>query len=473
MPRLRILAAGSNAHGQLANETFDDSHVFRPCVFSTENISTPKHELPGDHVLSIVCGANHTLLLVELEHPSEQSHQPARQLWGCGDGLKGQLGPNHLRGVSQSCSPVFWRLDQTILGAAGMDDEKYTISAVAAAWESTFIVLRQKHVLLRNSRDLVIAMGNNDHGDLGVGLTPTELKYSQEPLRVALEEMLDAVYPEVLSGFRITDLVAGVHHVIATVQLFLQSGEEDVVVGWGASRHEQLGSFSSQSRLTLHKATRLTPITLYPQILPIFQRRPGHDASDPVIACALGSHHSVFLHYSGRTTGLGSMKKEQLPGLTDKPGTVKEVRCTWNGTYLMLQSGDDPTSNHSQWEILATGARDKGQLGRDFMASPTHGLGTVQFPFKTNTRRLVKVACGSEHVVVLLARIGELDSVRVEDGHEVWGWGWNEHGNLGLGHTIDAQLPLVIWPVSGAEQGGSHLHSIWAGCGTSWIVEKL
>jgi protein ATS1 len=475
MPHLRVLAAGSNAHGQLANETFDDSHVFRPCVFASDYTAAPK--LSGHRVLSIACGANHTLLLVELGHPSGQSHQPVRQLWGCGDGLKGQLGPSCLQGVSQSCSSsVFRRLDQNILGAASIDEEKYVIHAVAAAWESTFIALRPKHDAPAHSRDMVITMGNNDHGDLGTGLSPIELKYSHEPRRVALEEMLDTAYPKILTGFRIDDITAGLHHVIATLHLFLQTGEEDIVVGWGASRHEQLGSSLSQvpSKLDKSKVTRLSQFTSLPRILPAFQRTPGHNIADPVVTYALGSHHSVFLHHSGRITGLGSNKKGQLAGLRDPSGSVRDVRCTWNGTYLTLQSANEQTDqDHVQWEIQATGAGDKGQLGHSsaISESSTSGTRPIQFPFHPNTRRLVDMACGSEHVLVLLARADEQGSPVVEE-QEVLAWGWNEHGNLGLGHTADAHLPVVIWPRPGTEHD-SRVQSIWAGCGTSWIVESF
>lgn len=472
MPNLRVLAAGSNAHGQLANETVDDSHVFRPCVFASDHTVTPKQHLRGDRVLSIVCGANHTLLLVEVAHPSEQSHQPVRQLWGCGDGLKGQLGPSYLRGVSQSCSSsVFCRLDQTVLDAAGIDGDKYMIHAVAAAWESTFVVLRPKHEIRPRSRDMVIAMGNNDYGDLGTGFSPTQLRYSHKPRRVALEEVLGTAYPKDFTGFCINNIVAGLHHVIATLQLFLQNGEEEeIVIGWGASRHEQLSSFLSQahSKLDQSTVTRLSPFTSCPRILS--QRTSGHDTADTIVTCALGSHHSVFLHHSGRITGLGSNKKGQLAGLRDAPRTVRDVQCTWNGTYLILGcANEQPGQDHLQWEIQATGAGDKGQLG---VSSSTPGLRTIQFPFEPNTRRLVDMACGSEHVVVLLSRVDKETSSMVE-GQEVLAWGWNEHGNLGLGHTTDTHLPVVIWPAPETEHTGARVQSIWAGCGTSWIVETI
>ncbi|KAG1727899.1 hypothetical protein EDB19DRAFT_1748741 [Suillus lakei] len=52
---------------------------------------------------------------------------------------------------------------------------------------------------------------------------------------------------------------------------------------------------------------------------------------------------------------------------------------------------------------------------------------------------------------------------------EVWGWGWNEHGNLGLGHTDDVLKPIKIWPAGGHALDG-RIVQVWAGNGTSWIL---
>ena len=56
---------------------------------------------------------------------------------------------------------------------------------------------------------------------------------------------------------------------------------------------------------------------------------------------------------------------------------------------------------------------------------------------------------------------------------EVWGWGWNEHGNLGLGHKQDISRPSFIWPndiLYGGDSSSEKLIGVWAGCATSWIA---
>ena len=70
--------------------------------------------------------------------------------------------------------------------------------------------------------------------------------------------------------------------------------------------------------------------------------------------------------------------------------------------------------------------------------------GIVVFPSTLNTTHTtVQIACGSEHV---LALVKSLDQDSATPTSQIWGWGWNEHGNLGLGDTEDVKLPVRIWP---------------------------
>ena len=65
----------------------DDSHIFQPCSFANH----PPNLLPLGTlaVLSVVSGANHTLVLLELVN---QLGMKKTELWGCSDGHAGQLG---------------------------------------------------------------------------------------------------------------------------------------------------------------------------------------------------------------------------------------------------------------------------------------------------------------------------------------------------------------------------------------------
>jgi len=56
------------------------------------------------------------------------------------------------------------------------------------------------------------------------------------------------------------------------------------------------------------------------------------------------------------------------------------------------------------------------------------------------------------------------------------GWGWNEHGNMGLSHTEDVTSPTLIsipsisTPSTTIDADQLKITGIWAGCGTSWVA---
>ena len=223
------------------------------------------------------------------------------------------------------------------------------------------------------------------------------------------------------SRYRITGLTAGVHHVVALLDVYDTRSPSQItqmVVGWGSSQRNQLGQ------------QKAVPRTSIPVRIP----SPSH-----VKSIAAGSQHTVLLHTSGSITSYGSDRKDQLSSL-DSINSASTIGCTWNGTYTLLPTG-----------LTSTGSSSKGQLGRVERSSssstpvPSTGFGTIEFE-----RPIDKIACGSEHVLLL------------SEG-EVWAWGWNEHGNLGLGHQEDVYVPTKV-PIQGRAL------NVWAGCGNSWVL---
>ncbi|KAK0209023.1 regulator of chromosome condensation 1/beta-lactamase-inhibitor protein II [Desarmillaria ectypa] len=358
-----LVSAGSNAHGQLANGIVDDSHAFATCIFK----DLP---LPDSRIVDLCCGANHTLLLLE-------TGEGLRELWGCGDGRAGQLGPD-------------WVESSTSFRPVTLNRDGYTLKMISASWETSYIVLERP-----GQRDVLISMGANDFGDLGVGT-------ARSAAGIHVVELP-------CEGETITAMYAGQHHIVIQVD-----GAQ--LVGWGLSRHGQLGEPKA-------KVAR-------PRIIPV---------EGQIMSIALGAQHTALLLTSGHVIGLGSNRKEQLQGL-EMLSNVRMVDCTWNGTYAVV--GD---------RIRSTGSHSKGQLGRS-LTGPY-----VEFP---HNHRLKKLACGTEHVLVLFDA--------VDGDSEVWGWGWNEHGNLGLGTTEDMRLPVKLWPRD-STPGSGRAVDIWAGSGTSWM----
>ncbi|KAJ3482430.1 hypothetical protein NLI96_g6978 [Meripilus lineatus] len=428
----RILVAGSNGGGQLATGTLDDAHEFIPCSF----VEQPPGILPPHtkEIVQIACGSNHTLLLLRLDNG-------VTQLYGSGDGRRGQLGPGYF-GTSDSSNArrSVFRLLHPGLAIPNIDVQDYHVRLIAAGWETSYVVLS-----CSERDDILLSFGSNDFGNLGVGSSRGQ---TTEVHVVDLRAVVDGSNGTV-GLIQVDSLVASTHHVVVQVSInILGSKQKTFILGWGASRHGQLGAEAPPSR-----PPQSTPS---PRII-----LPYHNA--PVISIAAGFHHTVFLHVDGVVSALGSDRKLQLQRL-DQLNCVTSVACTWHGTYAVEEKS-------GEWSVYATGSNNKGQLGHDPSQSRSQEKLTsgtppsVSFPFSSEGRRLIKLVCGSEHVLCLFAiSSGNGSPPRTE----VWGWGWNEHGNLGTGDTADAHFPSRVWPPTDANQ--EWVRDIWAGCGTSWLI---
>lgn len=429
-PIFTLLSSGSNAQGQLANGTMEDSHVFQPCSFSSCAPTT----MPVDttRVLNVTCGANHTVVLLEMR----RSGKLETQLWGSGDGSAGQLGAMY-RQSGEECTvfrPIALPLEQE--GLSG-----YQPKLVAASWKTTYVVLS-----CDGRSDVLISMGSNDFGDLGVGMSVEESK--TEPFHIVRFDHLafDGISLK-NADIEILFLVTGQRHVV--IQLEVAWGDEPpqrCIVGWGTSRHGQLGN-------VLDEKGRSISYIATPRIVSIENHR------DPIVAAALGSQHTVLLRRSGSILGFGSNRKGQLQGLGDVKHATK-IDCMWNGTCAVIE-----TDNGVE-QISTTGSSAYGQLGRQVESCTSVPLAPVELR-SPEASKILALACGTEHVLVLCSQKSEAG-----ESPEVWGWGWNEHGNLGVGTMENAFTPIQLWPPESGLEGQKHQYAIgiWGGSGTSWIV---
>ncbi|KAI5891209.1 RCC1/BLIP-II [Schizophyllum commune H4-8] len=397
----RLLAAGSNARGQLGICSTDDSHSFVPASFSGH----PESCIPSSPI-SISGGANHTLALLEGTSGSPE-------LWGAGDGSCGHLGPN-----IKPNTTVFQRIRLRGL-------KKRRCRLMQAAWETSYAVFSAD-----GQPDVLISMGGDDFGDLGVGKGKNLKTIPRTGYHIVkLDHLLEDVDGNTL---RVDWLTAGPHHVVLRLSANHRraSHRKAIVVGWGACRHGQLGDVASEGSKT--------PTFIdTPRV--IFHDNPN----DPIEQCAAGHHHTVMLRRSGAVLAFGSDRKGQLAGIHGRTG-VKAIGCTWHGTYIVEQDNT----------VRGTGSNIHGQLGMGHATSERVECAAAALP-PTDTHRLFDLACGSEHIIARLETSG---------GTEAWGWGWNEHGNLGTGSLDDVDVPKRIWPKEG--DTASEVRGIWAGLAT-------
>ena len=437
---ITLLSTGSNAHGQLGNNTLDDSHIFQPCSFTNH----PPNSLPPETsaVLSVVSGANHTLVLLELV---DQLGLKKTELWGCGDGRAGQLGKNYREESLAEGSTAKFRKIELFPEENGLPGYSYRL--ISSSWETSYAVLS-----CPGKEDVVISMGSDDFGDLGIeGFTRTAgTEKSEKDFYVVKFDHLFTPSGILHNTLRVESITSGQRHTIVHLRISESAMVSPVLVGWGTSRHGQLGQLAPLSN------PKPPPFTSLPQII----------ALNDIVSSALGIHHSLFLHASGQISALGSNRKSQLHLLPTK--RVRAIGCTWNGSYAVVESNEG-------WRIYASGSNSHGQLG--LMTDPLDvdipNAGIVHFPeiLDSKSTSIEKIACGSEHILVVSRH--DMEDCSVQQVIKLWGWGWNEHGSLGTGNTDDTFIPLKIWSnepgfISYFE-GVHELTGIWAGAGTSWI----
>ena len=204
-------------------------------------------------------------------------------------------------------------------------------------------------------------------------------------------------------GVCVRAIVGGVRHCAVAVD----EGGRHVVYGWGQARHGELRHVPPTPPLVWY-----TPVVVHAWPAP-------HTSS-----LALGMHHTVIGVYARGETELvayGSNRRGQL----DVPRGGRAGRwipaCNWHTTLLW---GDDV--------IEVYGARQHGQ-----------GVGPG-----VPCRGAVQLSSGSEH------------SAMLRDGC-VYGWGWNEHGNVGGGGAAAAVgAPSVL---------ARDAEGVWTGYGTTWV----
>lgn len=149
--------------------------------------------------------------------------------------------------------------------------------------------------------------------------------------------------------------------------------------------------------------------------------------------CAVqcGWRHSIMLTSSGtvfsagdnRFGQLGRSSKSSCDGFAkvDVLSEIQSIQSGWHHNLALSKNGT----------VYSWGRGDFGQCGQG-------NFEHVSFPseimfFRDNDIHVSEIFCGSEHCLATSHPSGTLYS-----------WGWNEHGNLGLGHQRNECMPSEI-----------------------------
>ncbi|KAJ5485184.1 hypothetical protein N7539_005172 [Penicillium diatomitis] len=399
---MRLYAFGSNGSGQLGIGHTEDVSAPTQCLFDAGLA-------PEDTISHLVAGGNHTLLLTRLGRV---------YVAGCNaDGRCGPLSSDDSKHIEQN----LLRFKRVILTDSATGWSVDTFRCVSATWEGSVLVAAVPSGPEKDLyEDKVFVMGSSPKGELGVETGPA--------CQTVDPGCSIPSFPP--KGTEIIALASGMGHSIA----ILSNGR---VYGWGGSRKGQLGDGLKAQKLVF----RPTEIQGVP-----FAAQSAVCGREFTVICGERSQ-GEFVVLGEKTNRWGILN---VPSGLQLPSTethdqflvpFSAIGASWHGIYVHTTSqGADRAANRGR--LIAWGRNDRGQL-------PPEGLPSI-----------VKMAVGSEHVLVLM-----------HDG-TVAAFGWGEHGNCGpetddRGNVAERFSQIPLDTVVG---GDKRVVGLGAGCATSWIL---
>ncbi|KAM4049423.1 putative E3 ubiquitin-protein ligase HERC3 [Anomaloglossus baeobatrachus] len=198
---------------------------------------------------------------------------------------------------------------------------------------------------------------------------------------------------------------------------------------WGQSAFGQLGF--SHGILTITPEPRISTFPL----------------SNVISQVACGEDHSVFLLEDGRVYSCGCNGAGQL-GHDHEDITPGYVNALANEHVTHVACGQAHcVALTSQGQLFSWGAGSEGQLGH---STAERSIPVPRLIKKLNQQKVLQVSCGSQHCLAL------------SDDGQLFTWGQNAHGQLGLGQGITQQSSpqrvksLEGIPLAQVTAGGYH-----------------
>ncbi|CAG0920580.1 unnamed protein product [Notodromas monacha] len=142
-----------------------------------------------------------------------------------------------------------------------------------------------------------------------------------------------------------------------------------------------------------------------------------------------GNHHTVFVTKSGRIYSCGSDDCGQLGHTKDTRKRPEKIDALEDHDIVTAACGGSYTlALNSEGQIFAWGSNTAGQLG--FGKADESCVSKPTFLRAFGGKRVVQIAAGDQHSVALVE--SKFEFLCLQTG-ELFAWGSNNHGQLGIG----------------------------------------
>ncbi|CAI2170616.1 3048_t:CDS:1 [Funneliformis geosporum] len=426
----KLFACGSNGNGQLGIGTFEDTNLPTACKFLITNqefyanLESTLDSLETKPKI-ITGGGNHSAIITS-----------SGELWMSGlnnDGQCGVASEERIQGESFQLklkSDIFRKVE--VFGEHEISQWKF----VSCGWNFSLAV--------ENENGYIYSFGKGAFGELGCGESVKET--GGRGIRIKGVEGVEKV-------------ACGLRHVICL-------NKKGNCFGWGSNKFGQLTKFDKDNVIVEenNKSVRRKKKNIFFDPIRIFL-----DLDLRVIDVACGQYHTVLLTHDGKIFTFGLNKYGQLgydsPAkvqFSDIPkniehvsiSRVKSIHCGWNNTIVMCEDG----------KLFICGRNDHGQCGKNnpknenertdlnyWMDNPVPLYYLPQHLILDDKFEIEECVCGSEHSLIV-SKLGECLS-----------WGWNEHGNCGVGDNENRWQPVKV------KINNATVNKVGGGCGNSWI----
>ncbi|KAJ9577236.1 hypothetical protein L9F63_006210 [Diploptera punctata] len=259
------------------------------------------------------------------------------------------------------------------------------VTQISCGWDSSLAVTKDGELFV---------WGSNTYGQLGI--PKSKVQYSNIPIKIDVPE--------------ITSVSSGLRHTV----MITKDGK---VLVCGNGRKGQLGLIDDNGE-TIQQLEQ-------PKEVPGMRN---------IHSAVCGQHHTIVLTSDGRLYGWGDNKHGQLglnPILHPTLSSPKEIEnlphelnlnsklfSGWTHIAILTENG----------KVINWGRNTYGQLGCHEFKRPASWKPIIM----DNIGYVKQLAVGSEHNIAIL------------DSGQMISWGWNEHGNCGVGNDDDVRVPTLI-----------------------------